>query len=168
MMRALCCLVLCAAPAAAEVPAPPRWQAQFDACVAAADAAQDLAQCKGLAARLCMDTTEGGHTTLGMTECNAMETGLWDDLLNADWPAHRAWAEAEDAEDAKFFGDQFSARAASLLAAQRAWIAFRDAECGLDHAIWGSGSMRHIIHSACMSEMTADRVIRLRGLTEGM
>ena len=165
---ALLLLLALTAPAAAQATDPAPWKGRFDHCVHGAEDRAELTACKGLAARLCMEETEGGQTTLGMAGCNAMETRLWDDLLNADWQAHMDWAKQADLSEQEFFGDQFSDRADSLLAAQRAWIAFRDAECRLDYATWGSGSMRHIAGTSCLADMTADRVIRLRSLTEDM
>jgi uncharacterized protein YecT (DUF1311 family) len=160
--------LLLATSAAAQSPDPAPWKARFDACIASADRAIELEGCKALASRFCMEELPDGQTTFGMAGCNAMETALWDDLLNADWPAHKAWAEAADAEERKYFGDQYSTRLGSLIAAQRAWIAFRDAECALEYAVWGSGSMRHILGTACVADMTADRVISLRSLREEM
>lgn len=167
-MRLAVIACLAAAPALAQPMDPAPWQDRFDACVHGMDSTAEIAACKGLVARLCRDETDGGHTTLGMTSCNTAETQLWDRLLNEDWPGHRRWAEAADAQEREFFGDQFSDRARTLLEAQRAWIAFRDAQCALEYAVWGSGSMRHILGTACIAEMTADRVIELRALADDM
>ncbi|WGH77629.1 lysozyme inhibitor LprI family protein [Jannaschia ovalis] len=169
-LRGLLCGLLLglAAPAGAQNLDPAPWRGGFDACVAGAADATALIACKGLAARACMDGAEGGMTQLGMTECTAMEGALWDELLNADWPRHRDWARAADATEAEIFGDAFSDRADALLAAQRAWIAFRDAQCRLEYAAWGSGSMRSLAAASCVGDMTAERVIVLRQMTEGM
>ncbi|GIT92892.1 hypothetical protein JANAI62_33500 [Jannaschia pagri] len=168
MIRALLILLLSALPALAQAPDAGPWSGRFAECVHGMDAPAHMRACIGQAARLCMDETEGGHTTIGQTGCQAMEKGLWDDLLNSDWPEHRRWAEAADAAEREVFGDTFSKRAEALRSAQRAWIAFRDAECGLAYALWGSGSMRNIAASACEMQMTAERVIDLREMSEGM
>lgn len=46
--------------------------------------------------------------------------------------------------------------------AQRAWLAFREAECLMAYAGWGGGSMRNIASSACDLRMTAERAVALR------
>ena len=78
-----------------------------------------------------------------------------------------AWAKAGDADDMANF-PEFANRADSLRAAQRAWIAFRDAECGLEYALWGSGSMRNIAGTDCLMHMAAERTIELRAKREFM
>ena len=167
MTRIFVFLFLLATPAAAQIADPDMFRPRFDACVSGVESASDLASCKNLAANLCQAEVEGGQTTLGITDCNQVEAALWDDLLNADWPKHRAWAKVGDDAERPYFNGQFTDCAETMLKAQRAWIAFRDAECALVYASWGSGSMRNIAASACMADMTADRVIALRQLTEG-
>jgi uncharacterized protein YecT (DUF1311 family) len=49
-----------------------------------------------------------------------------------------------------------------LVEAQRAWIAFRDADCAQEVAVWGDGSMRTIAGAWCGLERTAQRVFELR------
>lgn len=125
------------------------------------------ADCKGVVFQTCAETEEGGYSTLGMVACMAAETRVWDDRLNQEYKQSMAWARALDAADKAHF-PEFAKRADSLLAAQRAWIAFRDAECGLDYAVWGAGSMRQIAGASCQMEMTADRTISLRDLRDTM
>jgi uncharacterized protein YecT (DUF1311 family) len=74
---------------------------------------------------------------------------------------------AMDADDAELF-PEFANRADSLRDAQRAWIPLRDAQCALEYAMWGSGSMRQIAGAACLLDLTAKRVIYLRFLGESM
>lgn len=139
------------------------WRAEFQSCVSNAEP-EALSACEGRASDRCMNEIEGGHSTLGMVECLGMEAALWDEVLNDEWGPLMALMRAWDAEEREVFGHRFSNRADALLEAQRAWIAFRDAECGLDYASWGSGSMRSIAHASCQLSMTAERVARLRGL----
>lgn len=130
-------------------------------CYEAAVDSEAKAACMGEMATECMDRQDGGHTTLGMTYCLNAEAVVWDGFLNAEYEATRDWAKAADVDEAEFF-PEFAERADKLLQAQRAWIAFRDAECALDYAEWGSGSMRNIAHADCMLQMTAERTINLR------
>ncbi|MEM6825540.1 MAG: lysozyme inhibitor LprI family protein [Pseudomonadota bacterium] len=135
------------------------------ACISGAE--EPFETCLDSLAAACRAAQEGGETTLGLTFCNATETAAWDILLNEEYRATRAWAEARDADERAYF-PEFANLADALLEAQRAWIAHRDAECGLAYAMWGSGSMRHIAGTGCVLEMTARRTLELRALRGGM
>ncbi len=123
-------------------------------------------ECLGRMSQTCMDDQEGGHSTLGMTSCLSAEADVWDGFLNDEYKATMAWAKAADEDEAVYF-PEFAKRAEALRDAQRAWIAFRDAECGLSYATWGSGSMRNIAFSDCRMQMTAERTLELRAVREG-
>lgn len=134
-------------------------------CYRAAPDVEARQACIGQMAETCMNGTDGGWSTLGMTFCTLAEAEVWDEYLNAEYRQTRAWAEAADAEEAEFFPG-YAQRAEFLLEAQRAWITFRDAECGLEYALWGSGSMRNIAGASCKLDMTAARTIELRSHRE--
>ncbi|MDR7192348.1 lysozyme inhibitor LprI family protein [Luteimonas terrae] len=53
---------------------------------------------------------------------------------------------------------------AQLVDAQRRWIAFRDADCGLAYAIAADGSGRNQARLDCMIDHTDSRTRRLRAL----
>ena len=150
-----------AAPAAAQKIDASPWRETFRSCVAGSDP-ETLLGCEGRVAEACMEDTPGGLSTLGMVDCIQIETILWDEVLNAEWGPLMARVRAEDDAEREVFGDQFSRRAESLREAQRAWIAFRDAECAFAYDSWGSGSLRTVGHAGCALSMTADRVARLR------
>lgn len=135
-----------------------------DACLAAAPA-EARAGCIGKVSDACIAGAEGGETTLGMSMCMADEAEVWDRLLNAEYRKTMARAKAMDSDEAESF-PQFANRAVALRDAQRAWIAFRDAECALAYAEWGAGSMRHIAGSECVMRMTAQRALELRAMRE--
>ena len=137
----------------------------LSACYEAAGDARARQACMGEMATLCMETEDGGQTTLGMTSCLSAEAGVWDGFLNAEYQATRAWAEAADTDEAVYF-PEFAVRVEKLTEAQRAWITFRDAECALDYAEWGSGSMRNIAYADCLLQMTAERTIEMRRMRE--
>lgn len=143
------------------------YGAVLDSCYAAAGDDAALSDCVGQMATTCMDSQDGGHSTLGMTMCAMAEAQIWDKYLNIECRATMAGLTEMDTDEAEYF-PEFAKRAESLRAAQRAWISFRDAECGLDYAMWGSGSMRHIAASNCQLEMTAARTIKLRSLGSEM
>lgn len=122
--------------------------------------------CIGKVAQACMEEEEGGFSTYGMTACMMMENGLWDNILNAEWQVHMAAARAQDEAERPYHDGAFADAKERLLAAQRAWIAFRDADCSAASASWGSGSMRHIEFASCMLDHTARRVLTLRAQWE--
>lgn len=137
----------------------------LEACFFTSDTVELQRACIGDMAENCMDAEEGGHSTLGMSMCSSAEADVWDGLLNREYRETMARAKAADEDDLAYF-PEFANRAKALLEAQRAWIAYRDAECGLAYALWGSGSMRHIAGAGCIMDMTAERAIELRALRE--
>ena len=143
------------------------YGAILDACYAAAGADGSHADCIGKMAEACMEREEGGYSTLGMTSCTNAEAQVWDKYLNLEYRETMAHLKAMDTEEAVYF-QEFAKRVESLRGAQRAWIAFRDAECGLEYAMWGSGSMRNIAWASCALDMTAKRPIELRELGSEM
>ncbi|MDH3665459.1 MAG: DUF1311 domain-containing protein [Paracoccaceae bacterium] len=114
-----------------------------------------LAECTGLIADPCQ-AKSGGETTLGMNNCLTQEAEAWDVILNRLWPELMKRARATDQAN-QITGPDSAAE--TLRAAQRAWIAFRDADCRHSYATYGLGSFRTIAHSACTLELTARRVV---------
>jgi len=135
----------------------------FTCYYSAEDRAARMA-CKDAVAQPCM-SQDGGETTLGMSMCLQDETTAWDQLLNEEYRETMAFMKAMDADEREYF-PEFANRETALREAQRAWIAFRDAECALAYAEWGSGSHRNIAGSGCMADMTADRTIAVRDMRE--
>ena len=129
----------------------------------AEDRAARLA-CADKVAAPCM-AEPGGETTVGMSMCLQAETDAWDQLLNDEYRETMAFMTALDDDERAYFPG-YAVRVEKLRAAQRAWIAFRDAECALAYAEWGSGSHRHIAGSACFADMTRARTIALRDMRE--
>lgn len=127
-------------------------QPYIQGCFANTPPDQVGSTCVGLAANACQ-TAPGNSSTLGITGCLQAETAVWDGLLNATYQTKLAELAAQDPS----LSDQ-------LRATQRAWIAFRDAECGLRYAIWGNGSMRTIAGAQCQLSETAERALELRDL----
>ncbi|MEM7270443.1 MAG: lysozyme inhibitor LprI family protein [Pseudomonadota bacterium] len=119
--------------------------------------------CVGYVSEACMDGETDGETTVGMVRCAAGETQVWDDFLNDEYRKTMAMMEQMDADDGS---NGFGVRAGRLREAQRAWIAFRDAECALSYAYWGAGSMRSIAGSQCLLELTAERTVKLLQMRE--
>lgn len=134
-------------------------------CYSAAKDGSARAACQGRMSGACMENEESGQSTLGMTICLSAEAEAWDALLNAEYSRALAGAKLMDTEEAEYF-PEFANRANALREAQRAWITFRDADCELAYAQWGSGSMRNIAFADCRMEMTARRTLELRDMQE--
>ena len=168
MRRALLALLLLSpAGAHAEGELAARYGDITRQCYRSAQNHEQRIACIGRMAERCMAGEEGGETTLGMSMCASAETDIWDEFLNADYKAAMKLARELDAEEAGGF-PEFARRAESLRDAERAWLKFRDAQCGFEYARWGAGSMRHVAGSNCWLEMTARRAIALREIGETM
>lgn len=89
-------------------------------------------------------------STYQMVECLKAKTAQWDKRLNA------AYSKALDAAQPKQRGQ--------LRQAQRAWIAFRDANC-LYYGM-GEGTIARIEAGDCMYSLTKTRALELEGATE--
>ncbi|HWA63725.1 MAG TPA: lysozyme inhibitor LprI family protein [Caulobacteraceae bacterium] len=112
----------------------------------AAEAPKDPAEARYTPAyQKCLDSPDG-QSTAGMIGCTDAELKLQDAALNA---AYR-----------KAMKDLTPGQKAKLQAAQRAWIAFRDAECAsYEDEDWGS--LSRINAASCVLHMTVLRTIDL-------
>ncbi len=109
--------------------------------------------CAGDAANICQ-ALPGGSTTTGIVECLRAETDIWDAMLNEEYGKARTTFDRIGGEDLKI----------RLRDAQRAWIAFRDAECTMRYHQWIGGTIRTVVGANCHLQMTANRAIALRDL----
>ena len=99
----------------------------------------------------CLDKPEG-QSTAGMIGCADDEGKVQDAALNA---AYR-----------KAMKDLNPRQKAKLLAAQRAWIAFRQAECAsYEDEDWGT--LSRVLAAGCFLHMTVVRVIDLESYPPG-
>lgn len=132
------------------------------ACFAGGGSAGAARSCIGAAAEACMEKTQGGYSTAGMAGCVAAEIDVWDGFLNREYKGLRAlMAEA----DANASAGNVS-RVDALRDTQRAWIAYRDAECGFNWAMFQEGTMRLLVAVGCRLDMTAQRSMELRDYRE--
>lgn len=97
----------------------------------------------------CMEAA--GGVTSAMLECIDKETQVQDARLN------HAYRLAQQALDA--------ALQSPLREAQRQWIKYRDANCGLYGRLTG-GSIDRLNGASCVLEMTRERAEDLHGLAE--
>ncbi|MDF1728103.1 MAG: lysozyme inhibitor LprI family protein [Sulfitobacter sp.] len=122
-------------------------------CFASAGPGETAPICLGEAANQCQSA--GFDTTIGISQCIQAETAVWDTLLNETYGEVR-----------RIFTAQDPSLGTNLRDAQRAWIAYRDAECGLEYARWIGGSIRTIVAANCHMTETAERAIELRDKKE--
>lgn len=160
MMRLLALLFLWPGLVFADARLVAEYGPVLEKCYYAATEHKGKTACIGAFAQTCMQQEDGGETTLGMSTCAQSASKVWDRLLNREYARAKNWAVAMDEQEAEHF-PEFANRVKRLLDAQRAWISFRDTDCALAYAIWGSGSMRHIAGSNCFLQSTAERTIEL-------
>ena len=99
----------------------------------------------------CLESPDG-QSTAGMVQCAGAELEVQDRALNA---AYR-----------DLVSDMNARQKANLLKAQRAWIAFRDADCTSRYdPDWGS--MSTISANFCMLRRTVERTIELEEFRPG-
>lgn len=151
-------IALIAAMAALPLPTPAQDRAALpegvvEACFADTPRGEVDPGCIGAAANRCQEAP-GGDSMMGIGQCLLAETDAWDRILNGEWKQVRS-----------VFKDDATA-SDSLLGAQRAWIAWRDAECAFQYDRYGGGSMRSIAGTGCRMVLTARRAFELRDMRE--
>lgn len=94
------------------------------------------------------------------TECVAREFRSADAELNRQWPG---WLDHARAADRDFSGRREGPGYEQVLRdAQRAWIAFRDANCRYDaYSQARGGTLEPLIYENCRLRMTRDRIRQL-------
>jgi uncharacterized protein YecT (DUF1311 family) len=100
-----------------------------------------------LAARAADDCGDG--TQMEINQCEADRAGDADDRLNAAY-----------AKVVRQLGDDAAGKAA-LKKAQRAWIAFRDAECDFRTSGSEQGTIYPAFYAGCLAEVTDARTADL-------
>ena len=139
----------------AEAQDPVVDDAAVEACFEGAAVGVTEPPCLGAAAGACQ-TRPGGASTIGIVECIVAETAAWDAILNREYRATREALTGTGAAGIDV--------GSALLDAQRAWIAFRDAECALSYARWQDGTLRSVVGANCVLVMTAVRALELRDM----
>lgn len=94
-----------------------------------------------------------------MTRCAGIDFDKADAELNRIWPGLKKDAQDADAEAFEGMGGYLDA----LLASQRAWLAYRDAECAWQGFEARGGSMEPMLVNACLAEKTTARIKELQG-----
>lgn len=94
-----------------------------------------------------------------MTRCAGIDFEKADAELNRIWPGLKKDAQDGDAEAFEGNGGYLDA----LMASQRAWLAYRDAECAWQGFEARGGSMEPMLVNACLAEKTQARIKELQG-----
>lgn len=152
MLIELLALTLSLSAQKTPVAAPSSDEARLNACLAQAEFAES---CIGTVSNACQDDP-GGYTTYGMMECERRETALWDQRLNAAYSQMRE----------RLLEREATARRDALLAAQRLWLQYRDAECGQRGLAFEGGTMMGVVHNSCFNAFTAQRALELESQLE--
>jgi len=138
-----------------------------ETCLIAMVESQNPTSCIGASANLCMETTEGGWSTHGMSQCLDQELQYWDGRLNTAYKSVRTKRKASDTEMAEL-GSAAPSQGDALKNMQRAWIAYRDATCDYERSQWGGGTGGGPATVSCLMYMTAEQALYLEadGLVE--
>ncbi|MEJ6401615.1 lysozyme inhibitor LprI family protein [Yoonia sp. 2307UL14-13] len=118
--------------------------------------------CLGQASNACQ-AQDGGSTTQGIAACISAETAVWDALLNEEYQALRAHFSGVQGGGTDATTDELLDY---LRGAQRAWIAFRDADCDLRYTQYQGGAIRSIVGANCRMTKTASRALELRDMRQ--
>ena len=117
----------------------------------------NVLECVGEGGRACIEANGGDYSNSSVGFCMNEELLWWDARLNDLYPLVRQQSEDMDKEN----GDVPLSQAETLLAMQRAWIAFRDSKCAFEEAQWGGGTGAGPAWTICMLHATAEQVIYL-------
>ena len=101
------------------------------------------------------DTCGDKPNQTAMTMCEKAVADRADAEMNVAWKqVYPAMQRLDRTQEPGF--------SAALLASQRAWIAFRDAECRIESYEWRGGTMQPFTENQCRTEVTRTRTRQLR------
>lgn len=105
------------------------------------------------------------QTQTAMTMCEKAVADRADAEMNRVWKTVQASMQQADRDDG---GDRVGkgepSYAQALLTSQRAWLAFRDAQCRIASYEWRGGSMEAFAANQCLAAVTTARTRQLREL----
>ena len=145
---ALVVMVLLAAPALAQNNKPDaKASATIQDCVKTKSADGTGELCIGIVATPCLERDET-KSTADMTNCVAVETRVWDDMLNETY--RRLRDKLDDTQKTK------------LRDMQLAWVTSRDKTCAFYWDFY-QGTMATPMSADCVNKETAERALFLLG-----
>lgn len=102
--------------------------------------------------------------------CAAQDFYEADETLNAQWQITAAEMHRRDAEltasDREVRREDWPGYFETMLAAQRAWLTYRDAHCDSEGFRYWGGSMEPMIVAGCRAALTRERTQQLLDLTQ--
>ena len=104
------------------------------------------------------------QTQSAMTACAGAAFKAADVALNAQWKVTHGFMKERDAAIGAADADGRPGYAAALLEAQRAWLEFRDAQCGVEGYAARGGSMEPMLVNSCLADLTRRRTDQLKDL----
>jgi uncharacterized protein YecT (DUF1311 family) len=107
-------------------------------------------------------------TQYDMNMCAGRRAEREDAALNRQWVKTKAVMAKRDADETGMRDDGDPSYVNALLASQRAWLAFRDAECKLASYSMRGGSAQSLEFSECIVTLTADRTRQLAQLAKDL
>ena len=117
------------------------------------------------AAEPALDCTRDDLPQMGMNMCAYRDFERADAAMNAQWRLTMAeMKEADRTIDRSY--DRQPTHAATLLAAQRAWLTYRDQHCLGESFTARGGSMAPMLVSGCKASLTEARTKQLKELAE--
>lgn len=98
-----------------------------------------------------------------MTMCQSEAAERADAEMNRTW--ERVYAQMQQTDRSTPAAERPSPGfAPALLASQRAWLKYRDAECRIESYEWAGGSMQPFTYNQCLGKLTADRTRQLQAM----
>jgi uncharacterized protein YecT (DUF1311 family) len=98
-----------------------------------------------------------------MTMCQADVSDRADAEMNRVWKQVYAQMQRSDRDEPSTARSDLGF-APALLASQRAWLTYRDAECQIESYEWKGGSMQPFTYNQCMTSLTQERTRQLRAI----
>ena len=132
--------------------------AAMESCLKAAAEPAAKYACIGRAAAAC-EEKPGGDTTAGMGDCLGAERDWWKARLTDTYDRLEAVHKESDATVADL--PEVPPQAPALEAAQKAWLAWREAECAYQQGFFAGGSAAGPAALSCEMTLTAQRAIDL-------
>jgi len=93
--------------------------------------------------------------------CQKAAATVADAEMNRVWTQVRATMQSADRSAGS---SPAAGNVAALLAAQRAWLTFRDAECRIESYEWRGGTMQPFTENQCLTQLTRSRTQQLRAM----
>lgn len=100
---------------------------------------------------------EEDDSQMAMNVCSFREFLRADIALNQTWDRVVVRYRREDDDSALW---------QAVLNAQRAWLAFRDAQCGIWREYYKGGSIMPLVSNSCLTHLTEQRIEHLQDMLE--